>query len=304
MARLIEQLEADPETFFGPMETVVNVDGDTLFVRIPMSGDAAEAEVGVNALRDELVPTAFANVAADVMVTGFAAANMDFRDYMYGKAPYVFGFVLGFAFLILLVMFHSVVIPIRSIILNLLSVGAAYGVLVMVFQWGWGLSLLGSESSGVIISWLPLFLFTILFGLSMDYHMLLLNRVKETYDETRDNEWSVAMGIQLTAGQITNAAAVMVGVFSAFALGCDIGLQQFGIGLGVSVLIDATVVRSVLLPATMKLLGDWNWYLPKWLDWLPKVSVREGQEGNQPILEGGYSSHQSTLVAVPVHIDE
>ena len=158
----------------------------------------------------------------------------------------------------------------------------AYGVLVMVFQWGWGISLLGSESSDVVLSWLPLFIFAILFGLSMDYPMLLLNRVKEAYDETRDNEGSVSMGIKLTAGQITSAVAIMVGVFSAFALGRDVGLQQFGIGLGVSVLIDATVIRSVLLPATMKLLEDWNWYLPNWLDWLPRFSSAEAEPVAEP----------------------
>ena len=182
VASLIEQLEANPETFFAPFQTVVNPDGDTLFVAVPLSGETAKAEVGVRALRNDIVPSAFSDTAAVVQTTGFAAANMDFREFTYDKAPYVFGFVLGLAFLLLLVMFRSVVIPVKSIILNLLSVGAAYGVLVMVFQWGWGLSLLGSESSGVIISWLPLFLFAILFGLSMDYHMLLLNRIKESYD--------------------------------------------------------------------------------------------------------------------------
>ena len=144
--------------------------------------------------------------------------------------------------------------------------------LVAVFQWGWGVGLLGMESADVIEAWLPLFLFAILFGLSMDYHMLLLSRIKEAYDQGHSNEESVSIGIKLTAGQITSAAAVMVGVFAAFALGREIGLKQFGVGLGVAVLIDATVIRSVLLPASMKLLGDWNWYLPTWLEWLPKLS--------------------------------
>ena len=283
VAQLVEQIEADPNTFFGPFETVVSPDGDALYVVVPLSGDITEAEIGVNTLRDEIVPTAFAGSAADVYVTGFAAANKDFRDYMYGKAPYVFGFVLGLAFLLLLVMFRSIVIPVKSILLNLLSVGAAYGVLVMVFQWGWGVSLLGSESSGVVLSWLPLFLFAILFGLSMDYHMLMLSRIKEAYDQGHDNDRSVATGLRLTAGQITSAAAIMVGIFSAFALGREVGLQQFGIGLGVSVLIDATVIRSILLPATMKLLGDRNWYLPNWLEWLPRVGVGEDtEEETQP----------------------
>jgi len=279
VAELVAAMEADPDSFFNPFAVVPNPDGDALFIRAPVSGDTALAEVAVRKLRDDLVPAAFGGVSATVYVTGFPSGNMDFRDYMYARAPYVFAFVLGLAFLILLVMFHSLIIPIKSIILNLLSVGAAYGVLVMVFQWGWGVSLLGSEASGVILSWLPLFLFAILFGLSMDYHMLLLNRVKEEHDRGAPNDVAVATGIKLTAGQITSAAAVMVGVFGAFALGREVGLQQFGIGLGVSVLIDATVVRSVLLPATMKLLGDWNWYLPSWLGWLPKVSVPgEGEE--------------------------
>ena len=150
---------------------------------------------------------------------------------------------------------------------------ATYGVMVMVFQWGWGISLLGSEAPGVIAPWLPLILFTILFGLSMDYHMLLLNRIKEAYDQGHDNDESVAMGIRLTAGQITSAAAIMVGVFGTFALGRSIDSQQFGLGLGLAVLIDATIIRSVLLPATMKLLGEWNWYLPRWLEWLPDARV-------------------------------
>ena len=206
-----------------------------------------------------------------------------------------------------MVMFRSIVIPVKSILLNLLSVGAAYGVLVMVFQWGWGVSLLGSESSGVVLSWLPLFLFAILFGLSMDYHMLMLSRVKEAYDQGHDNDSAVATGLRLTAGQITSAAAIMVGVFGAFALGRKVGLQQFGVGLGVSVLIDATVIRSVLLPATMKLLGDRNWYLPTWLEWLPKVSVGEGSnEEEKPTRERAAVSPQGrpALVPVPVRIDE
>ena len=273
VAEVVAAMEAHPDSFFNPFAVVPNPNGDALFIRAPVNGDTALAEVAVRKLRDDLVPAAFGGVSATVYVSGFPSGNMDFRDYMYARAPYVFAFVLGLAFLILLVMFRSLIIPIKSIILNLLSVGAAYGVLVMVFQWGWGVSLLGSEASGVILSWLPLFLFAILFGLSMDYHMLLLNRVKETYDRGAPNDVAVATGVKLTAGQITSAAAVMVGVFGAFAMAREVGLQQFGIGLGVSVLIDATVVRSILLPATMKLLGDWNWYLPSWLGWLPKVSV-------------------------------
>jgi uncharacterized membrane protein YdfJ with MMPL/SSD domain len=271
----IVRLEAETERYFGPFKVTPNAAGDTLLIQVPLSGEQTVAAEGVVLLRDEVVPAAFGSTSAFVLVGGAAAGSLDFKDFVYSKAPIVFTFVLGIAFLLLLWMFRSIVIPIKSIILNMLSVAAAYGVLVMVFQWGWGISLLDSESSGVILVWLPLFLFAILFGLSMDYHMLLLNRVKESYDSTGNNDESVAVGIRMTAGQITSAAAIMVGVFSAFALAREVGLQQFGVGLGVSVLIDATVIRSVLLPATMKLLGDWNWYLPTWLEWLPRVSMAE-----------------------------
>lgn len=212
-----------------------------------------------------------------MLVAGATAEGIDFRDHMSGKAPYVFSFVLGLAFLLMLVMFRSIVIPVKAIMLNLLSVGAAYGVLVMVFQWGWGISILGSEETGVIEVWLPLFLFAILFGLSMDYHMLLLNRIKEAYDRGHGNEESISAGVKVTAGQITSAAAIMVAVFAAFATSRILGLQQFGVGLAVAVFIDATVIRSILLPATMKLLGEINWYLPRWLDWLPRVSPELGR---------------------------
>ena len=183
-----------------------------------------------------IIPEAFAGTNADVYVAGATADSVDFRDHMYDRAPYVFAFVLGLSFLLLLVMFRSIVIPLKAIVLNLLSVGAAYGVLVMVFQWGWGISILGSEASGIVESWLPLFLFGILFGLSMDYHMLLLNRIKEVYDEGESNEAAVSLGIRLTAGQITSAAAIMVGVFAAFAssriLGAPAVRGRFG-GCGV-----------------------------------------------------------------------
>ena len=251
----------------------MNSAGDLLFVRVALAGDREAAERGVELLRDEVVPDAFAGSGAQSYVTGLTAVSMDFSDAMYRSLPYVFAFVLGLAFLLLLVMFRSIVIPVKAILLNLLSVGAAYGVVVMIFQWGWGVSLLGSEAPGVIAPWLPVILFSILFGLSMDYHMLLLNRIKEAYDQGHGNDESVSEGIRLTAGQITSAAAIMVGVFGTFALMRDVEGQMFGVGLGVAVLIDATLIRSVLLPASMKLLGDRNWYLPKWLDWLPKVTT-------------------------------
>ena len=274
VARLIALAEED-DAFFAPFETRTNAAGDLLYVQIPMAGGTNEDEVerSVRHLRQDIVPAAFVSANARVYVAGMAAGSIDFTDQMVDRAPYVFGFVLGLSFLLLLVMFRSIIIPVKAIALNLLSVGAAYGVLVMVFQWGWGITLLGSEATGVIMPWLPLFLFAILFGLSMDYHMLLLNRIKEGYDQGLSNEESVSQGIKMTAGQITSAAAIMVGIFGTFALGRNVDMQQMGIGLGVAILIDATVIRSVLLPASMKLLGDRNWYLPKWLDWLPKVTT-------------------------------
>ena len=273
---LLQQVDQD-ESFFPPFNVRINQAGDLLVVEVPTIG-AIDDEISENAVKhlsDDIIPAAFDGSGAQVYVSGATAGSLDFTDQMVGKAPYVFGFVLGLAFLLLLVMFRSIVIPVKAIALNLLSVGAALGVVVMVFQWGWGIGLPGSDATGIIGAWLPLFLFAILFGLSMDYHMLMLNRIKEAHDQGYSNEESVSIGIKVTAGQITAAAAIMVGVFGTFALGCGIATQQMGLGLGVAVLIDATVVRSVLLPASMKLLGDRNWYLPSWLDWLPKVSTED-----------------------------
>ena len=292
VARLVELVDQDG-AFLGPFETVVNPAGDLLFVQVPLTGDRETAERGVELLRDEVVPEAFDGSGAQAYVTGITAVSMDFTDATYKSMPYVFGFVLGLAFLLLLVMFRSIVIPVKAILLNLLSVASAFGVLVMVFQWGWGVSLLGSEAPGVIGSWMPVILFAIVFGLSMDYHMLLLNRIKEAYDQGHGNDASVYEGIRLTAGQITSAAAIMVGVFGTFALGRSVDSQQFGVGLGVAVLIDATIIRSVLLPASMKLLGDWNWYLPSWLEWLPKVGSPERPSPKpeaHPAAQPGYSA--------------
>ena len=243
VTNLIAALEQD-EAFSRPFNVVENGQGNLLFVEVPLtaSSDEDEAEASIRHLRSDIIPDAFSSSTAITYVSGAAAGSLDFTDQMTESAPYVFAFILGLAFILLLVMFRSIVIPFKAIALNLLSVGAAYGVVVMVFQWGWGISLLGSESTGVVGAWLPLFLFAIVFGLSMDYHMLLLNRIKESYDEGFSNEESVSRGIKLTAGQITSAAAIMVGVFGTFALGRGIDTQQMGLGLGVAVLIDATVI--------------------------------------------------------------
>jgi uncharacterized membrane protein YdfJ with MMPL/SSD domain len=186
--------------------------------------------------------------------------------------------VLTLAFLLMLVTFRSVVLAAKAVVLNLLSVGAAYGALVLVFQDGWGKSLLGFDATGGIVGFLPIFLFVILFGLSMDYHVFIISRIREAYDRGMSTDDAVAHGIKSTAGVVTSAALVMVGVFAIFATLQFMFLKQFGVGLAVAVLVDATIVRAVLLPASMKLLGDWNWYLPKWLEWLPRFEQREPVE--------------------------
>ena len=216
------------------------------------------------------MPATVGKLDAEVAVSGMTATSKDFLDTMKSHLPIVFLFVLSLAFILLLVTFRSIVIPIKAIILNLLSVGAAYGILTLVFQDGHGEKALDFTSVGGITPWLPLFLFVVLFGLSMDYHVFVLSRIRELVDRGMSTEKAVAEGIKSTAGVITSAAAVMVVTFGAFATGSDQGMKQLGIGLAAAILIDATIVRAVLLPATMKLLGSRNWYLPKGLGWLPK----------------------------------
>jgi RND superfamily putative drug exporter len=194
----------------------------------------------------------------------------------------VIAFVLVLAFLILLFTFRSIVVPIKAIVLNLLSVAASYGVLVLVFQHRWAQGPLGFHSTGWIISWLPVFLFVVLFGLSMDYHVFILSRVREGIDSGMSNEQALRYGIARTAGVVTSAALVMFGVFSLFGTASSIDLKQAGVGLGVAVVLDATVVRAVLLPASMKLLGDWNWYLPGWLAWLPRAKAEPASPAEGP----------------------
>ena len=250
-----------------PSHTVARVD-------IPLVGEGTDAEsnAALRKLRNDILPATIGQVdGAEYAVTGTTAISADSNSLLKRKAPIVFGFVLVFAFILLLITFRSIVIALKAIVLNLLSVGAAYGVLVAVFQWGWGESLLGFQGNGGIASWLPIFMFVILFGLSMDYHVFILSRVREAYDRGMKTEEAVAHGITTTAGVVSSAALVMVGAFAVFALMPILDMKEMGIGLAAAVLIDATIVRAVLLPATMKLLGDWNWYLPTWLDWLPRL---------------------------------
>jgi uncharacterized membrane protein YdfJ with MMPL/SSD domain len=283
LVRLVERESVTPDSPGNPYGVLAEQPdfsdaGDTEVIFIPINADTGEDKAidAVDHLRDDLIPAAFGDSSAEALVTGATASNIDFRDMIYSRTPFVVAFVLGLAFIILLLMFRSIVIPVKAIILNLLSVGAAYGVLVLVFQKGWLLEgVLDFEATGIIESWLPLFLFAILFGLSMDYHMFVLSRIKESYEKGMSNEESVSAGIKATAATITSAAAIMVAVFTIFAFTRNIGLKQFGVGLGVAVLIDATVIRSILLPASMKLLGEWNWYLPSWLEWIPRIKMAE-----------------------------
>ena len=274
IADLRKRAAANP-LFKQPVTTDISPDRTVAEVDIPLAGDGSDSQsdAALAQLRDDLVPATIGQVRdATADVGGFTADSKDFNATMKSHLPLVFGFVLTAAFLLLLVTFRSIVIPIKAIVLNLLSVGAAYGVLVWIFQDGHLESFLGFKSNGAIVPWMPIFLFVVLFGLSMDYHVFILTRIREAFDGGRTTEDAVTYGIKSTAGVVTSAAVVMISVFAIFATLSLLIFKQLGVGLAVAVLIDATIIRGVLLPATMKLLGDWNWYLPKWLEWLPRVS--------------------------------
>lgn len=258
-----------------PITVRSSEDGRVALVSVPLAGrgtDEASARA-LAALRSRVIPATVGTLAGvEAAVTGPTALSEDFKALMNEQMPLAMGFVLVLAFGLLLVAFRSVVIAAKAVLLNLLSVGAAYGLLVAVFQWGWGERLLGFESTGAIVSGLPLFLFVVLFGLSMDYHVFILSRIQEAHDGGLSTEAAVAHGIRTTAGTVSAAAFVMVAVFSIFITLSGADMKQFGFGFAAAILIDATIVRAVLLPATMTLLGRWNWYLPTWLGWLPRVS--------------------------------
>jgi RND superfamily putative drug exporter len=221
------------------------------------------------------LPETLEAAGAATAVGGQSALYLDFIDTVDRWRPYIFGFVLGLSFLFLMLVFRSLVVPLKAIIMNLLSVGAAYGLMVIVFEHRIGAGLFGFDELPRIEAWIPLFLFAVLFGLSMDYHVFLLSRIREHWDATGDNRASVAFGLQSTGRIITGAALIMVVVFSGFATGQMASFQQMGFGLAVAILLDATIVRIVLVPASMALLGDWNWYLPTWLGWLPRLWIEQ-----------------------------
>jgi RND superfamily putative drug exporter len=270
---------------FEPISTEINPGRTVETVSVSLQGDGSDGAsvAALQTLRDRVIPTSLGGLAnVEAAVTGETAGTHDFNEQMKSHAPLVFAFVLGLCFVLLLVTFRSIVIPIKAVLLNLLSVGAAYGLLVLVFQHRWAEGILGFHSNGAITSWLPLFMFVILFGLSMDYHVFILSRIKELVDDGMPTEQAVSTGIKRTAGTVTSAAVVMVAVFAIFVSLRTLDIKQMGFGLAAAILIDATVIRAVLLPATMKLLGDWNWYLPRWLEWLPRFDVERKRRERAP----------------------
>jgi len=279
-AEEVRQIARDSNQFNEPITIDRSPDGEVAVIEVPLAGTGNDdtSLAAVDTLRQEVVPHVLPSVSGGglVGVTGFTAGSSDFNDLMASRIWYVFAFVFAMAFVLLLVTFRSVVIPIKAIALNILSVAAAMGIVTWVFQDGNLEGFLNFDSTGAISAWFPLMLFVILFGLSMDYHVFILSRIKEAVDRGESTSDAVSHGIKSTAGVVTAAAFVMVAVFGIFATLQFIDMKQFGVGLATAILIDATLVRGVLLPATMKLLGDWNWYLPKWLEWLPKGPAMEG----------------------------
>jgi len=288
VSNAVRELRAETsrsDLFEQPLTVDVSPDRTATVVEVPIAGDGTNdtSYAALADLRDRVIPSTVGQVSGtETNVTGFTAGSEDFNSLMEDRVPFVFGFVFVMAFALLLVTFRSIVIPIKAILLNLLSVGAAYGVVIWIFQDGHLESLLGFESTGAVTSWLPLFLFVILFGLSMDYHVFILSRVREAYDRGMPTGEAVSHGIKTTASVVTAAAVVMIAVFSIFATLSAVEFKQFGVGLGVAILIDATIVRGVLLPAAMKLLGDWNWYLPRSLEWLPRVGLGRKPPETEP----------------------
>ncbi len=278
---LATSLENDAD--YGDVVVTPSPDGAIVAIEAVTKLDPStqEARSEIQDLRTNVLPAALAGTGADALVTGSAAGTADYVSIIDGRTPIIFTFVLGLSFLLLMLVFRSIVVPLKAIVMNLLSVGAAYGLLVLVFQQGVGADLFGFQQTDVIEAWIPLFLFAVLFGLSMDYHIFLLSRIKERYDVTGNNDESVAFGLGSTGAIITGAALIMVAVFGGFAAGDLVMFQQMGFGLAVAVILDATIVRSILVPATMTLLGDRNWYFPSWLSWLPEIHV-EGRPDHVP----------------------
>src|SRR5829696_6915278 len=283
--RLSERLAS--EELLGRAEREINRAGDLTLLTVPVQGDprGEDAVEAVRELRSEHVPHAFPDPGVDVLVAGVTAESIDKSDTMSRWLPIVLALVLGLSFALLTIAFRSLVVAAKAITVNVLSVGAAYGLLVLVFQHGIGNELLGFPQADTIEAWVPLFLFAVLFGLSMDYHVFLLSRIRERYRQTGDNSDAIAHGVGSTGRIITGAALIIIAVFSGFARGDLVMFQQMGFGVAIALLLDATVVRLLLVPAAMQLLGDRNWYLPSWLHWLPDMHVEGAAHGPGTTLE-------------------
>ena len=265
---------------YRPIIVTTSPDHTVSNVAIPLAGDGDNPTslAALKTLRQTVLPATLGHLdGVQYAVTGQTAGTKDFNDLMKARMGLVIAFVLGLAFILLLATFRSIVIPLTAICLNLLSVGAAYGLLVLIFQHSWAEGLLGFTSNGAIVSWLPMFLFVVLFGLSMDYNVFILSRIKELRDSGLATEEAVSRGIRRTAGTVTSAAIIMVAVFAIFGTLHMVQMKELGVGLSLAILIDATVIRGIMLPATMKLLGDWNWYMPRWLDWIPSLTPDQGE---------------------------
>jgi RND superfamily putative drug exporter len=263
----------------GVSPPVPNDDGDVVrWVAVPETAPQdADTTSLVRRLRSDVLPAATDGTGLDVAITGSTAVGVDFSDYLSSRYPLFFGVVLGLSFVLLMAVFRSLLVPLKAVVMNLLSIGAAYGIIVAIFQWGWAKDLVGIGKGGPIEPFVPMMLFAIVFGLSMDYEVFLLSRIKEEYDRTGDNASAVADGLAATARVITAAAAIMVVVFGSFLLEDDRAIKLIGLGLAIAVLLDATIVRLLLVPATMELLGDRNWWLPRWLDRiLPAILMAGG----------------------------
>ena len=282
----VERLEAElgRREIFGEPATETSPDGALIAVTVPVAGDSvsAEAVAAVRELREDVIPDVFAGSGSQAYVGGSTAEDIDYYDVMDSWLPIVFVFVLSLSFILLTIAFRSIVVPATAIAMNLLAVGAAYGLLVLVFVKGVGNELFGFQQVDIVEAWVPLFLFAVLFGLSMDYQVFLLSRIRERYTHTGDNEDAVSFGVGSTARLITGAALIIIAVFAGFARGDLVMFQQMGFGVAVALFIDATIIRSVIVPATMKILGRWNWYLPSWLAWLPDVHVEGHEEELEP----------------------
>jgi RND superfamily putative drug exporter len=293
--------------------------GDTMFASVAVApypqlnmavinarvaGDtmSPEAKAAVIRIREDYIPVTFSETTAKAMVTGESAFMVDYDQITTDYTPIIFGLVLSLSFIVLLLAFRSIVIPVTAIIMNLLSVGASYGLIVLVFQKGFGADLLGLTQVPSIETWLPLFLFAVLFGLSMDYQVFLLSRIREHYKQHNDNAAAVSFGLRSTGKLITGAALIMVAVFGGFALSDMVMMQQMGFGLAVAIFIDATLVRCVIVPATMKLLGKANWYLPKWLEWLPKIALGENDADEATTVAVGAVNPHGKAVLKPVTV--